>query len=72
MAEQASFEKSVQPAEPPKPSVVDELFELAATRNLDTMLRKALGMVVRIVGAEAGSILVQTQSTHRVRSGAFR
>lgn len=71
MAELSS-EKSVQPAEAPKPSVVDELFDLAATRNLDTMLRKALGMVVRIVGAEAGSILVQTQSTHRVRSGAFR
>lgn len=72
MAEQAPFEKSIQPAEPSKPSVVDELFELAATRHLDTMLRKALGMVVRIVGAEAGSILVQTQATHRVRSGAFR
>lgn len=67
-----SPEKSIQPAEAPKPSVVDELFDLAATRNLDTLLRKALGMVVRIVGAEAGSILVQTQSTHRVRSGAFR
>lgn len=72
MAEQASFEKSIQPAEAPKPSIVDELFDLAATRNLDTLLRKALGMVVRIVGAEAGSILVQTQSTHRVRSGPFR
>jgi signal transduction histidine kinase len=71
MAELSS-EKPVQPAEASKPSVVDELFDLAATRNLDTMLRKALGMVVRIVGAEAGSILVQTQSTHRIRSGAFR
>jgi signal transduction histidine kinase len=51
---------------------MDELFELAATRNLDTMLRKALGMVVRIVNAEAGSLLFQTQSPRRLRSGAFR
>jgi signal transduction histidine kinase len=36
------------------------------------MLRKALGMIVRIVSAESGSILLQTQSTHRVRSGPFR
>ena len=66
------FEKPTHPAETPKPSVMDELFELAATRNLDTMLRKALGMVVRIVNAEAGSLLFQTQSPRRLRSGAFR
>ncbi len=72
MAENLPLEKPIQAAETSKPSVVDELFDLAATRNLDTMLRKALGVVVRIVGAEAGSILFQTQSTHRLRSGAFR
>jgi signal transduction histidine kinase len=72
MAEQLQFDKSSVPPETPKPSVVDELFDLAATRNLDTMLRKALGMVVRLVNAEAGSILFQTQSPRRLRSGAFR
>jgi signal transduction histidine kinase len=72
MAEQIPFEAPPQRSEAPKPSVVDDLFDLAATRNLDTMLRKALNMVVRIVGAEAGSILFQTQSPHRLRSGAFR
>jgi signal transduction histidine kinase len=72
MAEQIPFEALPQRSEAPKPSVVDDLFDLAATRNLDTMLRKALNMVVRIVGAEAGSILFQTQSPHRLRSGAFR
>lgn len=72
MSESFPREMPPLPAEPAKPSVVDELFDLAATRNLDTMLRKALGMVVRIVGAEAGSILLQTQSTHRLRAGAFR
>jgi signal transduction histidine kinase len=56
----------------PKPSVIDELFELATIRNSEVMLRKAIGMVVRIIGAEAGSLLFQAQSTHRVRSGAFR
>ncbi len=72
MGDPLPFEKPTHPAETPKPSVMDELFELAATRNLDTMLRKALGMVVRIVNAEAGSLLFQTQSPRRLRSGAFR
>ncbi len=67
-----NFPREKPTPESSKPSVVDELFDLTATRNLDTMLRKALGMVVRIVGAEAGSILLQTQSTHRLRAGAFR
>lgn len=70
MAEQIPFEKPDSSAE--KPSVVDDIFDLAATRNLDSILRKALGMIVRLVGAEAGSILFQTQSTHRLRSGPFR
>jgi signal transduction histidine kinase len=66
------FEKPNKPADTPRPSVLDDLFELAATRDLDTMLRKALGMVIRVLGAEAGSVLFQAQSTHRLRSGAFR
>lgn len=59
-------------AEPSRSSVVDELFELVATRNLDMMLRKALSMVIRIVGAEAGSILYYSQSSRHLRSGVFR
>lgn len=59
-------------AETPKGSVIDELFALVATRHLDTLLRKALNMVVRLVKAEAGSLLFYTHVTRRVRSGAFR
>lgn len=65
-------EKPANPPEASRTSVVDELFELVATRNLDMMLRKALSMVTRVVGAEAGSILIHTQSIRRLRSGAFR
>jgi signal transduction histidine kinase len=72
MKTQLLSERSANPPEAPRPSVVDELFELVATRNLDLMLRKALSMVTRVVGAEAGSILIHTQSIRRLRSGAFR
>ncbi len=61
-----------KPAEAPKNSVIDELFDLVATRHLDTLLRKALNMLVRMVRAEAGSLLFYTHLTRRVRSGAFR
>ena len=53
----------------PQSMVVDELFDLADAGNLEVMLRKALGMIVRLAGAEAGSILFQTQ---RLQSGLFR
>lgn len=69
MNAQPSLAKST---EAPKSSVVDELFELVATRHLDTLLRKALNMVVRMVRAEAGSLLFYTHISRRVRSGAFR
>ncbi|MBN1994128.1 MAG: GAF domain-containing sensor histidine kinase [Anaerolineae bacterium] len=51
---------------------MDDFFDLAAAGNLDTMLRKALGMVVRLLGAEAGSILFQAQTEQHFRSGPFR
>jgi len=51
---------------------VDELFEVAATGSLEAMLRKALGIIVRLLGAEAGSILFQAQSMQRIQSGVFR
>ncbi|MFN8457374.1 MAG: GAF domain-containing protein [Anaerolineae bacterium] len=60
------------PAAAPKGSVIDELFDLVATRHLDPLLRKALNMVVRMVRAEAGSLLFYTHLNRRVRSGAFR
>jgi signal transduction histidine kinase len=65
-------EKVANPAEPSRSSVVDELFGLVATRNLDIMLRKALNMAIRMAGAEAGSILFYSQSPRRLRSGVFR
>lgn len=72
MTNDTSLQQSPVASEQPTPSIVDELFELTTSRDLNTMLHKALGMVVRIVGAEAGSILFQAQSTQRVRAGAFR
>ncbi len=72
MTEKTSLQELPIPPERPKSSIVDELFDLAALRNLDTILRKALGMVIRIIGAEAGSIIFQAQSIQRVRSGPFR
>ncbi len=64
--------RPVDPPPAPKPSVIDELFELVSTRQPEVLLRKAVGMVIRIMGAEAGSILFQAQATHQVRAGAFR
>jgi signal transduction histidine kinase len=72
MAEQPVHADSSTASEPSQTSVVDELFELAAADSLDAMLRKALGMSVRFLGAEAGSILFQAQSLQRFRSGPFR
>lgn len=72
MSDTRLLEKSANTAVSPKPSVVDELFDLTATRNPDVMLHKALNMVVRLVGAEAGSILFHAQASHRLRFGVFR
>jgi signal transduction histidine kinase len=72
MAEQLLYQNSVVAAEPLLPSVVDELLDLTAMGNLEAMLRKALGMMVRLLGAEAGSILLQAESPQTIRSGLFR
>jgi len=72
MANQLSMPKSSASAKPSKISTIDEFFELASSRSLEVMLRKALGMAVRNLEAEAGSLLFQAQSTQRLRSGAFR
>ena len=57
-----------------KPSVIDDLFDLAAAGSLDEILGRALGMTTRMVGAEAGSICFQAQSDFPRfrRAGAFR
>lgn len=72
MSEQPLYQSSSAAAAAAKPSVIDELFDLAASRNLDVMLGKALRMTIRLLGAEAGSVLFQAQSPINIRSGAFR
>lgn len=51
--------------------LIDELFNLATTRNLDLMLRRALGLTTRLFQAEAGSILFQANSIRSLRTGSF-
>jgi len=51
---------------------IDELFELATTRNLDVMLRKSLGIAIRLFKAEAGSLLFLANTTRRLRAGTFQ
>ena len=57
---------------PEEPTPADALFALAAIRDLDTLLRRALSLAIRFLGAEAGSILFQAQAPMQIRSGAFR
>ncbi|MDX1521462.1 MAG: GAF domain-containing sensor histidine kinase [Anaerolineae bacterium] len=60
------------PQREPPSNLIDELFSLASSRDLDTLLRQALSMAVRLLSAEAGSIMVQIQAPHNFRLGAFR
>lgn len=55
-----------------KSSIIDDLFDMAASRELDVMLGKALRMTIRLLGAEAGSVLFQGQAPVNMRSGSFR
>jgi signal transduction histidine kinase len=57
---------------PPEFSLVDDLFDLTASRNLELMLGRALRMTIGVLNAEAGSVMFQGQSRQIVRSGAFR
>jgi len=52
--------------------VIDDLFDLTASRDLDVMLGKALRITTRILGAEAGSILFKAHPLRNIQSGAFR
>jgi signal transduction histidine kinase len=59
---------------PPKPSLIDDLFDLTSANDLSQVLSQALRMLTRMVGAEAGSLLFQTQlepPKHK-QAGAFR
>jgi len=60
-----------QPA-PSDAAIIDHLFDLTSSRNLDVMLGKALRMTIGLLGAEAGSAMFQAQHLQTVRSGAFR
>ena len=53
-------------------NLIDEFFTLSSTRDVDTLLGQALGLTIRSLKAEAGSILFQSQVSYQHRSGAFR
>jgi signal transduction histidine kinase len=53
------------------PVVVDSFLELAAVRDENTLLRKALILLTQVFNAEAGSILVQARTSQRLRMGTF-
>jgi len=72
MTEQRAFQQPSVGRAQPRPTIIDDLFDLAASRDLDVMLGKALRTTIRILGAEAGSILFQAQAPVNIRSGAFR
>jgi signal transduction histidine kinase len=65
-------QSSVSSSQPPRPSVVNQLFELVASRDLGIILRKALGMAMQIFRAEAGSIVFLGNLPRRARAGTFR
>ncbi len=52
--------------------VVARLFELAASRDLEGTLRKALNLAMQAFQAKAGSIVFLDQAPHQLRAGAFR
>lgn len=51
--------------------ILDTFLELAAIRDENTLLRKALTLLTQAFDAEAGSILVQVRSPQRLRMGSF-
>ena len=66
---------STKPTSSPQPSenlLTEQLFELASLRDLETLLHQALGMAIRTLEAEAGSILFHGQAPQCLRLGAFR
>jgi hypothetical protein len=72
MANESLLQPSSSLSGPATASLIDDLFDLAASRNLEMMLGKILRMTIGILEAEAGSAMFQTQYLQAVRSGAFR
>lgn len=52
-------------------NTLDLFLELAAVRDVNTLLRQALALMMRTFQAEAGSILVQVRTPQRLRAGTF-
>lgn len=73
MSEQLFYHHASEvPEQQSRPSVVNQVLDLTDSRDLDTILRKALAIAMQILRAEAGSILYLAQAVRRARSGAFR
>lgn len=72
MAQQTSPSSVNDPTPLPDEALIDALFELAAGRDVETLLNRALGIIIRMLKAEAGSILFQSQIPYTLRLGAFR
>jgi signal transduction histidine kinase len=71
MAEIETHSKVPPPATSDDSVALDALLELAAIRDENTLLRKALVLVTSTFQAEAGSILIHLRTPHRLRTGAF-
>jgi signal transduction histidine kinase len=72
MTEPLSQATPVTSSSPVQKSPINDLIELTTSDDLDELLRKAVGFVVRNFEAEAGSILFRSQTLFRARSGPFR
>jgi len=70
--QQQATQKSHPSSQLTQPEILNELFDLTGAYKLDDLLSKALRTTIRLLGAEAGSILFQGQPLRTVQSGAFR
>lgn len=52
-------------------AILDTFLELAAARDMNTLLRQALALLMRAFRAEAGSLLFQSRPPQRLRTGTF-
>ncbi len=51
--------------------ILDMFLELAAIRDVNTLLQQTLALLMRAFQAEAGSILIQARTLQRLRTGTF-
>ena len=72
MTRQIPFPEANTGDQPTDDGLADRLLELASARTLEAVLHKALGIAVRVLAAEAGSILFQGSMPQCLRLGAFR